>query len=455
MRQIEFDELGWLFVIRLSAVVAVQHLATCWELQKGRESIVTNTLLQRVSKTFLRAPRAALTFVAMLGFGVVTTQSAQAQFGDFALLYHFTGPDGNSPFGGVIQDGAGNVYGTTAFGGAYNAGTVFKVDTNDSEAVLHSFQGGSDGAYPFAGLVQDAAGNLYGTTEFGGTGGIGTVFKVDTSGSETVLQSFGGGSSGAYPTGGLLLDKAGNLYGASLGGSSGSQSDFFGDVFEVFSGGGITVLHYFAGGPTDGASPDYSGLLVDKAGTFYGVTELGGADNLGAVYELSPSGTETLLHSFVGGTKDGCLPFGTPFMDEQGNLYGTTYACGSFNQGIVWKLSTKGTETVLHNFDTNGSSDDGAYPFAGVIQDKAGNLYGTTCGGGNSRSQGTLYQLTPTGRLTVLHTFFVENDGVCPRAGVIQDAQGNLYGTVPETDHNDNDYGSVWEYIPLVTATVN
>ena len=150
---------------------------------------MTKTLRERISKIHLGAASAALTSAAVLVLGtVVATQSARAQ--TFTVLYAFTGsPDGNSPFGGVVRDGAGNLYGTTELGGTHGVGTVFKVDANGTEAVLHSFKGGTDGAYPFDGLVRDIAGNLYGTTEFGGTDGIGTVFKVDTSGSETVLQS--------------------------------------------------------------------------------------------------------------------------------------------------------------------------------------------------------------------------------------------------------------------------
>ena len=216
--------------------------------------------------------------------------------------------------------------------------------------------------------------------------------------------------------------------------------------------GKLTVLHNFAGGPTDGESPTYTALLMDKEGNLYGLTALGGAYSAGVVYKLSANGTYTVLHSFAGGTKDGCYPLGTPAMDEKGNLYGTAMQCGSYGQGIVWKLSKKGTETVLHNFDhVARQSGDGEYPEAGVILDHAGDLYGTTCAGGEWRSSGSLFELTAAGTWTVLHEFIVEEGGFCPEAGLILDAKGNLYSTVPEFEHTDNDYGDVWEYTPLMT----
>jgi uncharacterized repeat protein (TIGR03803 family) len=370
------------------------------------------------------------------------------------VLYAFTGsPDGNSPFGGVVRDAAGNFYGTTELGGAYGRGTVFKVNSSGTETVLHSFGRGTDGAYPFAGVVRDAAGNLYGTTEFGGAYGLGTVFKVSSEGKEKVIATFSDGGytgvNGCYPTGGLLLDKAGYLYGTTSG--CGSGYDILGEVFEMDrQGNHFQLLHSFHGPPHDGASPNYTSLQIDKNGNLYGVTDQGGAVGAGVVYELSASGSYTVLHSFAGGKTDGCYPYGTPALDGKGTVYGTTEQCGSHGQGIVWKLSSNGTETVLHDFDYfgHGRSGDGAYPLAGVIRDEKGNLYGTTCAGGSARSSGSLYMLTPTGVETVLHDFIVEEGGWCPKAGVIRDSNGNLYGTTPEIDHVDSAYGTVWEYTP-------
>jgi uncharacterized repeat protein (TIGR03803 family) len=400
-----------------------------------RRSIVTNTRQQRNSKIRLGAASAALTLVVVLMLGLVTTQSAQAQ--TFTDLYNFTGgADGGYPYATLVRDAAGNLYGTTYIGGSSSYGTVFKVDTSGTETVLYSFTGGADGGYPFAGLVRDTAGNLYGTTYYGGSSNYGTVFKVATSGTETVLHTFAGGTTdGCYPYGGLLRDKAGNLYGTTEVCGASSQ----GTVFKVATSGTETVLHSFTGGTTDGGNPLYTSLLMDKKGNLYGVTYGGGTSSEGVVYKLSKTGTLTVLHSFSGGTTDGCYPYGTPAMDKKGNLYSTTDSCGSSSVGILWKVSKKGTETVLHNFA--GGSTDGAYPIAGVIMDAKGNLYGDTDGGGTS-SLGTVYKLSKTGTVTLLHSF-AGSDGEIPIGGLIRDSKGTLYGDTVEG--GSGSYGTVWQ----------
>ncbi len=257
-------------------------------------------------------------------------------------------------------------------------------------------------------------------------------------GTETVLHSFAGGTSdGCYPHGSLLMDSEGNLYGTTDEcGTSG-----LGTVFKVSKTGKETVLHSFAGGTTDGDYPFYAGLLMDTEGNLYGNTYYGGASNEGVVYKLSKKGTLTVLHSFAGGT-DGCYPYGTPIMDSRGNLYGTTEHCGASSVGIVWKVSKKGTETVLHSF--TGGSSDGEYPVAGVIMDAKGNLYGDTASGGAS-SLGTVYELNKKGTITLLHSF-AGSDGEYPDGNLIRDAKGDLFGTasVGGTDG----YGTVWKLTP-------
>jgi uncharacterized repeat protein (TIGR03803 family) len=368
---------------------------------------------------------AALAFVVMLGLGVVTTHS-QAQ--TFTVLYNFTGtPDGYAPYAGLVQDQAGTLYGTTYVGGSGNCfdgcGTVFKVSKTGKETVLYNFAGGSgDGCNPSAELIRDTADNLYGTTQTCGSSNLGTVFKVSKIGKETVLHSFAGGSAdGCTPAGGLLRDKAGNLYGATFQcGASG-----VGTVFRVSKSGNETVLHSFAGAPSDGSVPFFTSLLMDTKGNLYGVTYEGGASDNGVVYKLSKTGTLTLLYSFAGETSDGCFPNGNLATDNKGNLYGVTRECGPSGEGIVWKLGKKGTETVLHNFA--GGSSDGAYPWAGVVLDAKGNFYGDTNEGGAS-GDGTVYELNGKGTLTLLHSFAF-SDGETPQGGVIRDATGNLYGT--------------------------
>jgi uncharacterized repeat protein (TIGR03803 family) len=407
----------------------------------GRFMTNSQRLRDWISRIRLATATADLMLVVALGLGLLATQSAEAQ--TFTVLHAFAGErsDGASPFAGLVADTAGNLYGTTSSGGSIGYGTVFKVSKARKETLLHSFTG-SDGGEPLAGLVGDNAGNFYGTT-YGGSSGYGTVFKVSKAGKETILHSFIGGSSdGCYPSGGLLRDNAGNLYGTTQQcGTSG-----LGTVFKVSKAGRETLLHSFTG--VDGGFPYYTGLLMDKKGNLYGVTPEDGTYNNGGLYKLTKSGTLIVLHGFAGGS-DGCYPFGTPAMDTKGNLYGTTYGCGSSGEGIVWKVSENGTESVLHNFA--GGSTDGANPYAGVIFDAKGNLYGDTVYGGdgagcNSSGCGTVYELNKKGVLTLLHSFVLSSDGENPVGGVIRDGNGNLYGTTE--DGGSHNLGTAWKLTP-------
>ncbi len=353
---------------------------------------------------------------AFLVLVLATAAATQAQ--TLTVLHSFrNSPDGAFPFAGLLRDAAGNLYGSTNAGGASGncsggCGTVFKLDTSGNETVLYSFKGGNDGATPgFGSLIRDEAGNLYGTTADGGSGGgcsfsfgCGTVFKLDPAGNETVLYSFKGGSDGESPVAGLIMDVAGNLYGTTQDGGSGSGCSFgCGTVFKLDPAGNFTVLHSFTGG-SDGTQP-LAALIFDQAGNLYGTTEEGGSgtctvingvSGCGTVFKLDPSGNETVLHTFTGGN-DGAAPlFVGLIMDIAGNLYGTTQIGGgssscSVGCGTVFKLDTSGNETVLHSF--TGSPGDGAIPRASLIMDKAGNLYGTTSNGGAS-GFGTVFKLT-------------------------------------------------------------
>ena len=329
----------------------------------------------------------------------------------FSLLHNFTGPpDGANSAAGLVEDTAGNFYGTTSQGGitggacgSVGCGIVFKVDQSGNETVLHSFAGQPDGATPLAGLLLDAAGNMYGTTSLGGTSNLGTVFKLDSAGTETVLYSFTGNPDGADPVADLVLDAAGNLLGTtSLGGTASA-----GTVFKLDSTGKESVLYSFAGG-SDGANP-MAGLILDEKGNMYGTTFEGGAGSCtptkqdrsttpvtcGVVFELNTTGTESVLYSFTG-DPDGANPAGDLVRDAAGNLYGTTVAGGilcyviapplpgqgpstEFYCGTVFKLDPTGKETLLHSFS---GAPDGAIPYGGLILDAAGNLYGTTTEGG-------------------------------------------------------------------------
>ncbi|MGA9639776.1 MAG: choice-of-anchor tandem repeat GloVer-containing protein, partial [Terriglobales bacterium] len=384
-----------------------------------------------------RVAGAALALAIMLLPAVLATRSAQAQTYSYKVLYSFTGsPDAAFPgfYGtGVTLDVKGNLYGTTGGGGTYGQGTVFKVDTKGKETVLYSFAGTPDGSGPNDGLVRDAQGNLYGTTQAGGSGsGIwGTVFKLDTAGHETVLHSFNS-ADGGYPIAGLAQDAQGNLFGTTFAGGAYSG----GTVYEVDTTGKETVLYNFCvqGCPPDGTGL-YGGVVLDAQGNLYGTTASGGAYGQGTVFKVDTTGKETVLYSFcVQGypCTDGAGPEAALVRDAQGNLYGTSVGGGALGYGTVFKLDTSDNLTVLYSF---AGTPDGFSPVANVVRDAQGNLYGTTFDGGNSgcgawNSCGTVFKLDTTGNETVLHRFTgLGGDGANPAAGLALDAKGNLYGT--------------------------
>ena len=303
--------------------------------------------------------------------------------------------------------------------------------------VLYAFTGGADGSNPLAGLVRDSAGNLYGTTEFGGNhfcpgDTCGVVFKLAPKGdgtwTESVLYAFTGSPDGTAPEAGLIIDQTGNLYGTTAFGgnySCGGLGLGCGTVFKIDQTGIFTVLHTFSGG-TDGASP-YAGVIRDTAGNLYGTTYLGGGLNAGTVFKLDKDGNETVLHAFTirGGGGGGYYPQAGLIQDAAGNLYGTTNVGGPAYWGTVFKLNNRGKLSVLFSF-TSGA--DGGASYAGLIRDAAGNLYGTTYVGGVS-GWGTVFKLDKVGNETVLHSFAGGADGQYPHAGLLRDNAGNLYGT--------------------------
>jgi uncharacterized repeat protein (TIGR03803 family) len=312
---------------------------------------------------------------------------------------------GTTENGGKITKTCGGVQG----GGC---GTVFRVDKNGQGTTLYKFKGTPDGYFPQALLVKDSAGNLYGTSYLGGVDGIGAVFKLDANGKETILHSFAGppegGGDGAFLYEGVIRDTAGNLYGVTAaGGASGA-----GTVFKVDSSGSETLLYSFSGG-SDGGDPD-SVLLLDSQGNLYGTTANGGSSDVcdggcGTVFELSPQSggnwAETVVYSFCSleNCADGQQPVGGPLVkDSVGNIYGNTIFGGSYRNcngdscGVIFKLDTAGKETVLHSF-TGGA--DGAFPYAGLTRDSSGNLYGTAWQGGakcfTSYTCGVVFKVTP------------------------------------------------------------
>ncbi len=365
--------------------------------------------------------KAALALASLLMSVVLATQTGQAQ--TFHLLHAFNGTDGAMPRASLIRDSAGNLYGTTLEGGANQGGTVFKLDKTHTLTVLHTFTGGSDGDQPYSSLLRDAAGNLYGTTSGGGGAGLGTVYKIDASGTETVLHRFNG-SDGSLPYGHLVRDESGNFYGTTLeGGSSGS----YGTVFKLDKTGKLTTIYTFTG---DGSAPSGS-LVRDAAGNLYGTCESGGTGK-GIVYKLAATGTLTVLHTFDG--TDGSSPYGGLIADAAGNLYGAAAQGGSSDAGTVFRVAeTTGSFTLLYNFAGGRNGAEGGVPFATLARDPVGNLYGANIYGGGGCKQfggcGTIWKLDTNNQLTVLTNFGKGNQGLIPYGGVILDKAGNLYGT--------------------------
>jgi uncharacterized repeat protein (TIGR03803 family) len=441
--------------------------------------------------------------ILMLGAGalVAATLTPRSSAADQeTVLYSFCAKsgctDGEGPYAGLVMDAAGNLYGTTASGGAQGDGTAFELTPNTArtkwrETVLYSFCAQSDctdGSDPYAGLIMDAAGNLYGTTYGGGLYGYGTVFALTPPAkgkipwTHKMLYSFcaQGGTActdGGQPVAGLIMNGAGKLYGTTDGGGLYG----YGTVFELTrrttgkTAWTEKVLYSFCpkSDCPDGAGP-LAGLIMDAAGNLYGTTQYGGVpEDLGTAFELTPPAKgETVwrhrvLYSFCeqGGTActDGEMPTaGNLVLDAAGNLYGMTYAGGAHDVGTVFELTppAKGEalwrHKVLHSFCARSSCIDGHTPFAGLIIDAAGNLYGTTDLGG-ARGGGTAFELTPPAKgktawtEQVLYSFCERSgctDGVEPTAGLIMDAAGELYGTSFYGGAHGIDYGTVFELTP-------
>ena len=413
--------------------------------------------------------RVILGILAMVTL-ILSSAGAQATF---KTLYKFKGvKDGNRPETGLIFDQAGNLYGTKAFGGIHGDGTVFQLTPNKNggwtERVLYSFcsrTNCTDGVEPFGRLIFDQAGNLYGTTQGGGTRGRGTAFELTQNQSggwtESVLYSFcslTNCADGEYP-GGLVFDQAANLYGTTLGG--GAQN--YGTAFQLASNqkGGWTesVLYSFCSLAhcADGRQPLV--LIFDQTGNLYGTTGEGGSRDFGTVFQLTPNRgggwTESVLYSFCSRTNcaDGQYQDAGLIFDQVGNLYGTTEEGGTHNSGgtvfqLIPNQNGGWTEHVLHSFCSRTNCVDGVLPDDGLIFDHAGNLYGATFLGG-AQNRGTIFQLTrnQSGGWTerVLHAF-LDKPGANPVAGLIVDQAGNLYG---ETEGDGSTtFGSVFEITP-------
>ena len=327
----------------------------------------------------------------MWGHGTVFELNA---LGNESVLFSFKRrvPDGLLPNPRLIEGTDGALYGTTSAGGAYDGGVIFRLDRNDKETLLHSFGDGTDGYAPYAGVIRDKAGNLYGTTQGGGLFGehcnylgCGTVYEMNPNGYESVLYGFTGGADGGDPFAGLILGPDGDLFGATYGGGNTQACDLgCGTIFELDKTGKETALHAFD--VSDGANPN--NVVVDKMGNLYGTTAQGGCHGLGTVFEFDKAGKFKIVHCFAGGRNDGSAA-GYLLLGPGAVLYGTAALGGGgpcylrsgkrVGCGIVFKLDKRGKETILHRFQ---AGTDGVSPY-GLAIDAEGNLYGIASAGGD------------------------------------------------------------------------
>jgi uncharacterized repeat protein (TIGR03803 family) len=379
------------------------------------------------------------------------------------VLYDFCSKancaDGFQPFGGLVEDASGNLYGTTYQGGSGSAclplgcgGAVFKLDSAGIYTILHNLcseANCADGWSTYATLIRDGSGNLYGTTLRGGAhhtdpngNGGGVVFKLDAASNYTVLYSFcsqANCTDGYLPYAGVIEDASGNLYGTTTSGGANGH----GTVFKLDSVGNYTVLHSFCSQTNcaDGGIPE-TGLTIDASSNLYGTATTGGANGYGTLFKLGSGGNYTVLHSFCSQANcaDGGVPLSSPTIDASGSLYGTTLEGGGpYSGGVAFKLNSAGVFSVLHEFCIlGGACMDGGSPRS-LIEDAAGNLYGTTSGGGAEAGAGTVFKLDSAGNYSNVYFFCSQlncTDGYLPiinppvpLGNLIEDSSGNLYGT--------------------------
>jgi uncharacterized repeat protein (TIGR03803 family) len=427
----------WIFRRAAFGICAAALLAACGVLQPAQDDMPS-----------INAPGAGMQSRVI---------AAPTKSTNFKIVYSFgAAPDGNYPAGPLI-DVHGTLYGTTIKGGDYGGGTAFSITQSGVEKVLHSFGSGSDGSEPSNALL-DARGTLYGTTHYGGTHtcylssysfNCGTVFSITPGGTEAVLHSFAGGSDGSVPITSLIDVKA-TLYGTTY---YGGYECHCGTVFSITPRGVENVLHSFSSGSSsdDGINP--SAGLLDVHGTLYGTTQFGGSNcrgssnyGCGTVFSITTGGVEEVVHSFGAGS-DGVEPTAA-LINVKGTLYGTTEwaaGCDLFGScGTVFSITPGGTEKVLHTF--HGAPDGGA-PVASLI-DVNGTLYGTTYGGGDRGCDsgcGTVFSITPSGAEKVLHRFVRGAGGYYPDTALI-DVNGTLYGTTFDGGTSGN--GTVFALTP-------
>ncbi len=409
---------------------------------------------QQLSSAKPRSRRLAVAVFATVLFFTLAAQISPAQ--TYRILYTFQGgADGGFPNAGVYRDASGNLYGISNTAGnksdcnGYGCGTIYKLTANNEFSVLHTFTDVPDG-WPNAtwgALIPDPAGNLYGVASIGGVGNNGTAFSITPAGAFSVLHSFPAGpNDGLGPQYKLVRNKNGLVYGTTFGGGPRGLNGY-GTVFLLTKATivGEAVLHSFTGG--DGANPQ-GDIASDSVGNIYGTTGTGGTAGCGTVWKMTSSGLFTVLYNFKC-APDGYLG-GSVVVDAQGNVYGGTYeggdpqACPFFGCGIIFKVSPSGQETILHTF----RNKEGAVPNQ-LMFDPNGLLWGTTTGGG-TYDQGTIFTITTDGVYTDVYAFQGGMMGGVPYSGLVEDSDGNFYGTVGGGVMNciESGCGMVYKFTP-------
>ncbi|HTS18718.1 MAG TPA: choice-of-anchor tandem repeat GloVer-containing protein [Verrucomicrobiae bacterium] len=370
-------------------------------------------------------------------------------------LYQFSGTDGSNPQGPLTAGTDGNFYGATPTGGTAGKGTIFKITPEGALTTLHAF-GLSDGAAPVAAPIEGSDGNFYGTTASGGTSNNGTVYQITSSGTFNSLYSFTG-PDGANPRCQLVEGSDSNFYGTTRSGGTGDCIQGCGTVFMITPAGTLTTLYNFNG--SDGRTAD-SGLVLATDGNFYGTTYTAGSSGAmrrhspcdgvgdcgqyppGTVYQITPAGTLTTLHTFSG--RDGANPALGPIQGNDGAFYGVTLFGGRSKKGAVYTITSAGVFTLLGSF---AGGNGGAFPGALLVQGSDGSFYGTTVNGGNSpncsQGCGTLFRVTTDGTLSTLFSFAGHPAPGQPVSGLVQVGDSTFYGT--SYSGGTNNLGTVFE----------
>jgi uncharacterized repeat protein (TIGR03803 family) len=389
-------------------------------------------------------PQAVVRVLIGISWGCVLVPSwATAQTPTFQIntLHSFLAPPPSSPQAVLVQASDGNFYGTTFDGGPTDNGTAFRLTPSGVLTVLHMFvSGGGAPITPIGSLIQASDGNFYGAAYNGGSVNLGAILRMASDGTVTVLHSFAGGSSdGTRCQGGVIQASDGNFYGTTVsGGASGG-----GTIFRITPSGTASVLHSFTTSSEGGFST--SAVVQGSDGNLYGTTRSGGPAGGGTAFRITTGGVFTVLHAFASST-EGANPGGALVQGSDGNFYGTLVNGGSGSNGTVFRMTPSGSVTVLHAF----TGSDGSGPSAGLTLGSDGNFYGTTTFGGAS-NVGAAFRITPSGTYTLLHSF-TGADGAEPEYALVQSSSGTLFGTT--VVGGANDAGSAFELTLGGTLTV-